>query len=170
MQSMYDREQVKFMWQELEQVGLKPLFTPQEVDTVIKEGKGTTLVMVNSVCGCSAGYARPGVALALQNKVIPDNLTTVFAGVDMEATQRARELMTDMPPSSPSVALFKDGELVFMLHRRQIEGSSAEMVAEALVEAFNEHCSKSGPSVSKEVFMKVYGEGWGPVCGSQFER
>jgi putative YphP/YqiW family bacilliredoxin len=117
--------------------------------------EGSTLVIVNSVCGCAAGSARPGVTRALQHGVIPDHLTTVFAGVDREATERARQFMEGIPPSSPSIALFKDGKLVHMLERRHIEMMNEQMVAENLAQAFDEHCSRTGPSVSKEVYESL---------------
>lgn len=167
--SIYDRDAVKFMWQELEAVGISPLTTAAQVDKLLKDSKGTALVIVNSVCGCSAGNARPGVAVALQNNLIPDHLATVFAGVDMEAVQRAREYMTDMPPSSPSVALFRDGKLVYMLHRRDIEGSDAHEVAEKLTAAFNQYCTRKGPSVSAETVQKVFGSGYMPGCSSDYK-
>lgn len=157
MQSYYDREMAKPMWQELADIGVKPLTSGAEVDEFMTSSKGTTLIVVNSVCGCAAGNARPGVALALQNKVIPDNLATVFAGVDREATTKARDYIVGYPPSSPSVALFKDGKLVFMLERHGIEGSTAEEVAAELTAAFDEHCARSGPSVSEEQLKKAFG-------------
>lgn len=166
---MYDREAVKPLWQELAAIGVTPLTTPAEVDQVLDQAEGTTLVMVNSVCGCAAGSARPGVALALQNKVIPDRLVTVFAGVDMEATARAREFMKGIPPSSPCVALFKDGQLVYMLERRHIEGNPAQLIAEHLRSAFDQTCARPGPSVAPEVFAKTFGLDAQPECGSTFK-
>ncbi|HEX2896721.1 MAG TPA: BrxA/BrxB family bacilliredoxin [candidate division Zixibacteria bacterium] len=157
MQSYYDREMAKPMWQELADIGVKPLTSGPEVDQFMSSSKGTVLIVVNSVCGCSASNARPGVALALQNKVIPDNLATVFAGVDREATAKAREYIVGYPPSSPSVALFRDGKLVFMLERHSIEGSAAEEVAAELTASFNEHCTRSGPSVPEEQLKKAFG-------------
>lgn len=157
MQSYYDREMAKPMWQELADIGVKPLTSGAEVDEFMSSSKGTSLIVVNSVCGCAAGNARPGVALALQNKVIPDNLATVFAGVDREATAKARDYIVGYPPSSPSIALFKDSKLVFMLERHGIEGSAAEEVATELIGAFNEHCTKSGPSVSEAQLKKAFG-------------
>jgi putative YphP/YqiW family bacilliredoxin len=142
------------MWEELAHCGVDPLTTSEAVDTALK-AKGTTLVMVNSVCGCAAGSARPGVTRALQHHVIPDHLKTVFAGVDRDATERAREYMVGVPPSSPSVALFKDGELVFMLERRHIERLNDDLVAKTLIEAFEKHCSRQGPSVPKEVYESL---------------
>jgi putative YphP/YqiW family bacilliredoxin len=154
MQPLYDREAVRPMWEELAHCGVDPLTTPEEVDAAMK-AKGTTLIMVNSVCGCAAGSARPGVTRALQHGTIPDHLKTVFAGVDREATERARQYMAGIQPSSPSVALFKDGELVFMLERRHIERLNDDLVAQTLIEAFDKHCSRKGPSVPKEVYEKL---------------
>jgi putative YphP/YqiW family bacilliredoxin len=136
---MYPEELVKPMRQQLTAVGFKELRSAQEVDDIINE-KGTTLVVVNSVCGCAAGTARPGTILSLQGSKKPLNLTTVFAGVDTEAVSKAREHMIPFPPSSPAVALFKDGELVHMLERHHIEGRSAEMIAENLMGAYEDYC------------------------------
>tara|TARA_R110000787_G_scaffold195189_4_gene306572 strand:- start:928 stop:1338 length:411 start_codon:yes stop_codon:yes gene_type:complete len=136
---MYPEELVKPMREELTKNGFSALYTAEDVDSAIA-AKGTTLVMVNSVCGCAAGTARPGTLASLQFDKKPDNLTTVFAGVDKESTQKARELMIPFPPSSPAVALFKDGELVHMLERHHIEGRSAQMIAENLVSAYDEFC------------------------------
>jgi putative YphP/YqiW family bacilliredoxin len=125
----------------LTRVGFTELRTAADVDRELGDRRGTALVFVNSVCGCAAGMARPGAALALARTAArPDRLVTVFAGQDAEATARARELFADVPPSSPSVALLKDGALVAFLPRHMIEGRSAEMVAEALVEALETHC------------------------------
>ena len=154
MQPLYDPEAVKPMWEELAKCGVDPVKTAEEVDEALK-APGTTLVIVNSVCGCAAGSARPGVTRALQNAKIPDQLKTVFAGVDREATERARAHMQGVPPSSPAVALFKDGELVHMLERRHIEQMNEEMVARNLAEAFDAHCARQGPSVPKEVYEGV---------------
>jgi putative YphP/YqiW family bacilliredoxin len=142
------------MWEELAKCGVDPVKTAEEVDEALK-APGTTLVIVNSVCGCAAGSARPGVTRALQNATIPDHLKTVFAGVDRDATERAREYMKGIPPSSPAVALFKDGELVHMLERRHIERMDEEMVAQNLAEAFDAHCARKGPSVPKDVYESV---------------
>lgn len=169
MRSMYDREAVKPLWQELAAVGVTPLTSAAEVDDTLNQTEGTTLVVVNSVCGCAAGSARPGVALALQHKIIPDRLVTVFAGVDMEATTRAREFMKGVAPSSPSVALFKDGQLVYMLERRHIEGNPAQVIAEHLRAAFDQTCTRQGPSVTPEVFAKTFGLDSVPDCGSTFK-
>ena len=136
---MYPEEIVKPMRQELVNAGFKELHTADEVDHILQE-KGTTLIVVNSVCGCAAGTARPGTILSLQGDKKPMNITTVFAGVDAEAVAKAREHMIPFPPSSPAVALFKDGELVHMLERHHIEGRSAEMIAENLSEAYQDFC------------------------------
>src|SRR4051812_14448585 len=117
---IYDPEAVKPMWQELAAVGVEPLQTPEQVDEVLK-GSGSVLVIVNSVCGCAAGQARPGAMAALQNGVIPDRSITVFAGVDRDAVEAARAHMTAYPPSSPAMGLFKDGKLVFMLQRTDLQ-------------------------------------------------
>lgn len=142
-QQMYDERLVSPMRQELTRLGVKEMRTTDEVDQVLKQPEGTTLVVVNSVCGCSARMARPAVAIALENPIKPDNLTTVFAGQDADATQRAREYFTGYPPSSPQIALFKDGDLVFMLERWQIEGRHAEEIAHDLVNAFNRYCASA---------------------------
>jgi putative YphP/YqiW family bacilliredoxin len=136
---MYDERLVTPMRQELTRIGVRELRTPDEVDRAIEE-KGTTLVVVNSVCGCSARNARPAVSIALQNPIKPEHLTTVFAGQDAEATNRARSYFTGYAPSSPQIGLLKDGKLVFMLERWQIEGRPAEEIAHDLVNAFNKYC------------------------------
>src|SRR5947207_5669943 len=138
-QQMYDERLVSPMRQDLTRLGVEELRTPEDVDRVMAE-KGTTLVVVNSVCGCSARMARPAVAIALQNPIKPDQLTTVFAGQDADATSRARGYFTGYPPSSPQIGLLKDGELVFMLERWQIESRSADEIAHDLVNAFNRYC------------------------------
>jgi putative YphP/YqiW family bacilliredoxin len=126
--------------QDLTQAGIVELKTPQDVDLVLKNQKGTALVVVNSVCGCAAGMARPGVKMALKHEKRPDKLTSVFAGVDTAATEQARKYIIGYPPSSPSIALFKDGNPVFVLERWQIEGRSPQEIAYQLVEAFDEFC------------------------------
>lgn len=136
---MYPEEIVRPMRAQLVDAGFTELFTAEQVDSVLKN-EGTTLVMINSVCGCAAGTARPGTIASLQSDKKPTNLTTVFAGVDKEAVDKAREHMIPFPPSSPAVALFKNGELVHMLERHHIEGRSAEMIAENLTEAYQEFC------------------------------
>ncbi len=136
---MYPAELVKPMREDLTNVGFEELHTVEAVDAALAK-KGTTLVVVNSVCGCAAANARPGARMSLQNTKRPDHLVTVFAGVDKEATDKARAYMVPFPPSSPSMALFKDGELVHMLERHHIEGRPADMIADNLVDAYNEHC------------------------------
>lgn len=136
---MYPPQLVKPMREELTNVGFEELQTPEAVDQALQE-KGTSLVVINSVCGCAAANARPGVALALKTGIKPDHLYTAFAGVDLEAVEKAREYMVPFPPSSPSMALFKDGELVHMLERHHIEGRPAELIAENLVDAYNQYC------------------------------
>lgn len=168
--SMYDREAVAFMWKELKDIGVTPLQTAAAVDQFLSQSDGTTLVVINSVCGCAAGMARPAVALALQNSVIPDRLGTVFAGVDMEATQRVREAMPTIRPSSPSVFLFKNGELVHAVHRHDIEGHQPQDVADNLIAAFNKYCSAKGPSVPPEVVTEIFNLSISPACGSSFEK
>ena len=136
---MYDPELVQPMRDEVTRLGVKELRTPSDVDQAMKL-PGTTLVFVNSVCGCAAGGARPGLTIALKNKTKPDKVTTVFAGQDMEATASARAYMKNQPPSSPSAALFRDGQVVFMLHRFNIEGRTPQEIAGDLVAAFDKFC------------------------------
>ena len=136
---MYPAELVKPMREDLASAGFEELYTSDAVEQAIKSD-GTTLVVVNSVCGCAAANARPAAKLSLQNSKRPDKLVTVFAGVDTEAVNAARDLMVPFPPSSPSMALFRDGELVHMIERHHIEGRPAEMIAENLTEAYNEFC------------------------------
>lgn len=137
---MYPPELVQPMKEDLTSVGFKQLTTAGEVDQIINDTKGSVLIVVNSVCGCAAGNMRPGVKLSLNNDTLPTELATVFAGVDGEATQQARKYFLPYPPSSPSIALFKDGKLVHFLERHHIEGASAVMIAENLVEAYNQYC------------------------------
>ena len=136
---MYPAEIVLPMKQELVDAGFEDLATPDAVDAAVSS-EGGVLVVINSVCGCAAANARPGARLSLQNTKHPDHLVTVFAGVDREATDKAREYMIPFPPSSPSMALFKDGELVHMLERHHIEGRSAQMIADNLSSAYQEFC------------------------------
>jgi putative YphP/YqiW family bacilliredoxin len=139
--TMYDERLVAPMREDLTSVGFEELRTPEEVDAVLRDATGTILVMVNSVCGCAAGRARPGVKLALQQtKAKPQRLTTVFAGQDAEATARARSYFEGQPPTSPQVALFKDGKLAYLLQRHQIEGRDAPEIAADLVAAFERYC------------------------------
>ena len=138
---MYPEQLVAPMRLDLTSAGFVELKTPEEVDRYLTNQEGTTVVVINSVCGCAAGAARPGVKWALQHsEKRPDHLTTVFAGVDMEAVARAREYTLPYPPSSPSIALFKDGELVHFVERHHIEGRNAQMIGEHLVEVFEEYC------------------------------
>ena len=136
---MYPADLVKPMREELTAVGFEELQNVEAVDKAIAK-EGTTLVVVNSVCGCAEANARPGARMSLDNSKKPDHLVTVFAGVDKEATDKARAHMVPFPPSSPSMALFKDGELVHMLERHHIEGRPAEMIAENLRGAYNQYC------------------------------
>jgi putative YphP/YqiW family bacilliredoxin len=138
---MYDERFVTPMRQELTRLGIDEMRTPQDVDARLKDSKGTTLVVVNSVCGCAARNARPAVASALQHETKPDQLTTVFAGQDTEAAARARSYFTGYAPSSPQIGLLKDGKIVFMLERFQIEGRSADEIAKDLVGAFDRYCA-----------------------------
>jgi putative YphP/YqiW family bacilliredoxin len=138
---MYDEQIAGPMREELTRLGFEETRTPQEVDAVMQEKKGTVLVVVNSVCGCAAGVARPAISLALENDVRPDRMITVFAGNDREATTRAREYFAGYRPSSPSMALFRDGELVKMIERHQIEGRAAHDIASELAAAFNQFCA-----------------------------
>jgi putative YphP/YqiW family bacilliredoxin len=137
---MYPPELVAPMKEDLTSVGFKQLTTAQEVDDIIESTQGSLLVVVNSVCGCAAGNMRPGVKLSLGNDKRPATLTTVFAGVDGEATAQARKYFLPYPPSSPSIALFKDGKLVHFLERHHIEGGTAQMIGDNLSAAYNEYC------------------------------
>lgn len=138
---MYPEQLVAPMRTDLTGAGFKELKTPEQVESELHEQKGTTLLVINSVCGCAAGAARPGVKWALQNSAKkPDSLATVFAGVDKEAVAKAREYTLPYPPSSPAIALFKDGELVHFVERHHIEGRNAQMIGQHLVEVFEEYC------------------------------
>lgn len=137
----YDPRQVQPMRDDLTRIGFEELHTVDAVDAALTAKSGTVLMVVNSVCGCAAGRARPGLALALQEGPRPDRLTTVFAGMDTEATERARSFFVGYGPSSPSMALFKDGRLVQMLERRDIEGRDAEEISGVLRTAFEQHCA-----------------------------
>lgn len=139
----YDPRLVQPMREEMVRMGARELTTVAEVDAALGDPKGTTLVFVNSVCGCAAGNARPALAHALTQAAKPDQVVTVFAGQDIEATARARQFFADYQPSSPSMALFKDGEVVHFVHRHQIEGRSPQAVAAELVAAFEQHCSRT---------------------------
>ena len=138
---MYDPMMTAPMRDELTRVGVTSLESPEAVDDVLGKGEATTLLVVNSVCGCAAANARPGVSLAVQHGTQPDNVVTVFAGVDREATERARSYLKGYMPSSPAIALLKGGEVAFMLQRHEIEGRSPQEIASRLTGAFDEHCA-----------------------------
>ena len=137
----YDPQMVQPMREELTTLGFEELLTPDAVDEVLGSD-GVVLVVVNSVCGCAAGKARPGVRLAVQHDKVPDKLTTVFAGMEIEATERARSYFTGYPPSSPQIGLLKDGKLVYLMERQDIEGREANEIAAKLVDAFDQYCGK----------------------------
>ncbi len=137
---MYPDLMVLPMREDLTRLGVEELRTPEEVEELLSQQKGSTLLVINSVCGCAAGNARPAVRLALENDKLPDNLSTVFAGQDKEATAKARTYISDYPPSSPSFALFKDGSLVNFIPRHRIEGRTPEEIAADLTQAFDENC------------------------------
>ena len=137
---MYPAEFTIPMAKELTNFGFESLTTPEEVDAALGKQSGTALVVVNSVCGCAAANARPGAKMAARNANVPDHLYTVFAGVDKAATAQAREHLLPYPPSSPSIALFKDGKLVHFLERHHIEGRAAEVIAQNLMMAFDKYC------------------------------
>ena len=126
---------------ELTRLGVKELRTAADVDAAVRDTQGTLMLVVNSMCGCAAGRARPGIALALQHSIKPDVVATVFAGGDIEATERARSYFVGRPPSSPSIAILRDGNLIYMMERFQIENQSAESIAKQLTQAFDEHCA-----------------------------
>jgi putative YphP/YqiW family bacilliredoxin len=137
----YPEFMIKPMREELNRVGIEEARTPEEVRAAIEDTAGTVLVVVNSVCGCAAGKARPGLAMALQNEVKPDKSITVFAGADIEATTTARNYFTGYAPSSPSIGLLRDGKLVYMMERRDIETRFADQIRDELVNAFDQHCA-----------------------------
>lgn len=139
----YSELMIRPMREELVRIGVEELRTPEQVEQTLSNSSGTVMVVVNSICGCAAGKARPGIARALQHSVKPDKVATVFAGADIEATDKARTYFTGYAPSSPSIALLKDGKLVWMMERREIEGKDASQVAENLTRAFDQHCVKS---------------------------
>src|SRR5687768_4969883 len=137
----YPEQLIAPMRGEMTEMGARELRTPQAVDEVVKQTSGVVMLVVNSVCGCAAGKARPGIAMALRNPNKPDVVATVFAGADIEATDRARQYFTGYRPSSPSIALLRDGKLLYMMERSQIESRNADMIAEELVKAFDQHCA-----------------------------
>ncbi len=162
---IYDQDAVQPMRDELLAVGFEELLTPEDADKAIsvKDDK-VVLVMINSVCGCAAGSARPGVSLALQHIKIPDRLYTAFAGQERAAVDRVRQLIENFPPSSPSIAIFKNGSLIYFMPRLAIEGKSAEYIADTLIEAFDKYCTAQGPSISPDNFSKVM---YAKQCGSK---
>ena len=137
------------MRQELTRLGIQELKTAAQVDDVVRTSQGTVMIVVNSMCGCAAGKARPGIALALQHPVKPDVIATVFAGGDIEATERVRSYFTGYPPSSPSIALLRDGKLVYMMERRQIENQTADTIARSLTDAFDQVCGSAGAGAAR---------------------
>jgi putative YphP/YqiW family bacilliredoxin len=139
----YPEIMIKPMREELTRLGVEELRTPADVDRAVQNNQGTVMVVVNSICGCAAGKARPGIALALQHETRPDKVATVFAGADIEATEKARDYFTGYPPSSPSIAILKDGKLVYMMERHQIEGRGPREIAQELTQAFDQHCQKT---------------------------
>jgi putative YphP/YqiW family bacilliredoxin len=139
----YSELMIRPMREELTMIGVEELKTSADVEKTLNNSEGTVMVIVNSICGCAAGKARPGIARALQHSVRPDKVATVFAGADIEATEKARSYFTGYEPSSPSIALLKDGKLVYMMERRQIEGKDASQVASELTQAFEQHCAKA---------------------------
>ena len=149
----YPEEMVRPMRQELVQMGFQELRTPADVKTLVETRPGTTLVFVNSVCGCAGGIARPGIALALSHSVRPDYLATTFAGMDIETVDYVRGLFSQYQPSSPQAALFKDGKPVTVIQRHQIEGTSADSFARLLTDAFDKHC-RSGSASTKEALPR----------------
>ena len=137
----YSELLIKGMRDDLTNLGIREARRPEQVEEAVSKSSGTLMIVVNSVCGCAAGKARPGVAQALKHQIVPDQAITVFAGADVEATERAREYMKPYPPSSPSIALFRDGKLVYMMERRHIEGRDANQIASELTAAFDTHCA-----------------------------
>lgn len=144
----YSEILIKPMREDLSRIGIEETRTPEQVEDALKNTKGTLMVVVNSVCGCAAGKARPGIALALQNEARPDRTITVFAGADIEATNKAREHFAPYPPSSPQIGIFKDGQLVYMMERQQIERKYAEEIAQELTQAFNRFCAPANTATA----------------------
>jgi len=165
---MYDQGAVQPMRDELIAVGFEELLNPESVEKVIEANDDkTALVFINSVCGCAAGSARPAISLALQHSIIPDKLYTVFAGQEREAVDKVRRLVISYPPSSPSIALFKNGELLHFVPRSNIEGYSAGQIAENLTTIFDQYCSAKGPSITPEQFAQVE---YAKSCGSKIPK
>jgi len=164
---LYPADAIKPLKEELLQCGFQELSTPAEVEAAVTQ-KGTTLVFVNAVCGCAGGTARPAVAVALQNKLIPDRIVTVFAGMERDAVERVREFHKDVAaPSSPCMVLFKDGKIAAMIERSKIEGRYAQDLAQDLVAAFDAHCARPGPSIPPEKFAQL---SYAKSCGSSIPR
>lgn len=162
---LYDQESVQHMRDELVAVGFEEAGTPEEVDAAILNNPGKSVfVVINSVCGCAAGSARPGVSLALQHSIIPDKYYTVFAGQERDAIDRLRSYIKGFPPSSPSAAIFKDGELLYFMPRLDIEGRTAAEISQDLMVAFEKFCSAKGPSIPADQFEKVL---YAKMCGSK---
>jgi putative YphP/YqiW family bacilliredoxin len=162
---LYDEDSVQHMRDELVAVGFEEAGTPEAIDAAILNNPGKTVfVVINSVCGCAAGSARPGISLALQHNVIPDKLYTTFAGQERDAVDRLRSYIKGVPPSSPSAAIFKDGEVLFFLPRLDIEGRTAAEISQDLMVAFEKHCSAQGPSIPPDAFEKVL---YAKMCGSK---
>jgi len=139
----YPEEFIGPMREELTRLGVQETRSPEQVDELLRKEDGTVMMVINSMCGCAAGRARPGIALALKHAVVPTEVATVFAGGDLEATARVREYLQEYPPSSPSVALFRQGRPVFMMHRHQIEYRDASEIADTLTAAFDRYCQDS---------------------------
>lgn len=154
---LYDPESVQWMRDELTYVGFEEMLTPEAVEFHLRKNDDEIkLVFINSVCGCAAGSARPGVSLALQNNLIPDKLLTSFAGQDRDAVDYIRnEFLKEYPPSSPMLALFKNGQVIYIMHRYQIESRSPEQIASELIEIFNKVCKRVGPSIPKEKYDQL---------------
>lgn len=165
-QPMYDQDSVQPMRDELIAVGFQELLNAQQVDDAINVNNDeVVLVFVNSVCGCAAGSARPGVSQSLQNNVIPDKIYTVFAGQERDAVDTLRQkYIKNFPPSSPCVALFKNASLIYFMQRYDIEGNSAEHISKELISVYNEICKRQGPSISPEQFAKIE---YAIQCGSK---
>ncbi len=154
---LYDPAHVQWMRDELVYVGFEEMLEPEIVEKRLNQKDDKVkLVFINSVCGCAAGSARPGVSLALQNTVIPDELLTSFAGQDRDAVDYIRNIfLKDFPPSSPSIALLRNGAVLYIMHRHQIEGRTAEQIAQDLIQVFNKYCSRTGPSIPREKYDKL---------------
>lgn len=163
---LYDQNSVQPYRDELIAVGFTELLTPNSVDEALSQNEDKiSLVFMNSVCGCAAGSARPGVSLALQNQKIPDNLYTVFAGQEREAVEMVRsKYIKNFPPSSPCISIFKNGELVYFMQRMDIEGNTAESIANDLKQVFDKICTKEGPSITPEQFEQI---SYAKQCGSK---